>query len=575
MKNNLKKIVALLVIVATVFALAATVSAFDGATAVTYDQVYYDSITSDDKDDYYSFSLGSYSKLTIGITTTMRPYKLTIYDSNKKEVWSEEVTKKLFEEVTDDSKIIHKELDAGNYFLKVSSDRGTGSYNLKLTYVLATKVPGEVDTDDNHKIENAKEVALGKVASGKLLEEKERDYYKLTLNDAGTLDLKVNSNMRYYTAVLYKQNADGVTSSKIWSDDKNEWDSSKKSREDNYKLELSKGVYFLEINGFRSDREIIVATGNYSFTPKFTAAGTNEVEPNNSIVEAKKIAVGTTYTNHLSLTDGKDFFEVNVNSGTLAIGFVSNMSSYNIYVYDESGKEKWSSKNNGLESEKTSRSDLHKVDVGSGKYYIRVDGGQGKYSFLLDQSADLGKVANLKYSKSVTYVTLKWKALANAQGYEVFKYDEKKKEYVKVGSTTKNSLKIKKLSGGTNYKFMVKAYKKINTIVVYGEEAEIVATTVPSKAKIKSVKAGATGSKQATVTWAKVVGATGYRIYYSVDRDFETVKKVTVKDGEAVSKTIKKLKKGKKYYFRVRAYKKVDGKNLWGKYSNTKSVKIK
>ena len=77
------------------------------------------------------------------------------------------------------------------------------------------------------------------------------------------------------------------------------------------------------------------------------------------------------------------------------------------------------------------------------------------------------------------------------------------------------------------------------------------------------------------LNWAKVVGADGYRIYYSVDEDFETVKKVTVKPGDEVSKVIKGLKKGKKYYFRVRAFKKVNGKNVWGKYSNTKSVRVK
>ncbi len=573
MKNNIKKLVALLVIIAAMCALTVSASAFTDAKAVTYDKVYYDSITSADKDDYYSFSLGSYSKLTIGITTTMRPYTLTIYDADKKEVWTETVSKRLFEDVTDDSKIIQKELEAGNYFLKVTSS-ATGNYNLKLTYVLAKKAASETDADKNNSFEAAKKIKLGSTVSGKLLKEKEEDFYKFTVSSAGTLDIKVTSNMRFYSAILYKENAD-KTRTKVWSDDKNEWDSAKKSRVDTHTLELSEGTYYLEINGFRSSREIIVATGNYKFKTTFKSASSNEKEPNDSIVEAKKVKLEKTYKGHLSLTDGKDFFEISVKKGTLAIGFVSNMSSYNIYVYDEAGKEKWSSKGNSKDDKSASRSDLHKVELEKGKYYVRVDGGKGKYSFKLTQSVDVAGVKGLKYSRSVTYVTLKWSKAANANGYEIYKYDSAKKEYVKIGSTTKTSFKVKGLSGGTEYKFMVKPYKNINGLTIFGKDSEIKAITTPSKAKIKSVKAGAKGSKQVTVNWAKVVGADGYRIYYSVDEDFETVKKVTVKPGDEVSKVIKGLKKGKKYYFRVRAFKKVNGKNVWGKYSSTKSVRVK
>ena len=39
--------------------------------------------------------------------------------------------------------------------------------------------------------------------------------------------------------------------------------------------------------------------------------------------------------------------------------------------------------------------------------------------------------------------------------------------------------------------------------------------------------------------------------------------------------TLKKLKSGKKYYVRVKAYKTVDGKKLYGATSSVKSVKVK
>jgi len=49
----------------------------------------------------------------------------------------------------------------------------------------------------------------------------------------------------------------------------------------------------------------------------------------------------------------------------------------------------------------------------------------------------------------------------------------------------------------------------------------------------------------------------------------------TVKNKKTVSYTKKKLKKNKKYYFKVRSYKVIDGKKVYGSYSSVKSVKIK
>ena len=41
------------------------------------------------------------------------------------------------------------------------------------------------------------------------------------------------------------------------------------------------------------------------------------------------------------------------------------------------------------------------------------------------------------------------------------------------------------------------------------------------------------------------------------------------------SVTIKSLKKGKTYYFRVRAYTKKNGKTVYGNWGNKKRIKIK
>ena len=83
------------------------------------------------------------------------------------------------------------------------------------------------------------------------------------------------------------------------------------------------------------------------------------------------------------------------------------------------------------------------------------------------------------------------------------------------------------------------------------------------------------GKKQATVKWKKQAGVTGYEIEYSLKKSFSGSKTVTVKKAATVSGTIKKLKKGKKYYVRVRTYKTVSGKNYYSAWSAVKSAKVK
>lgn len=96
------------------------------------------------------------------------------------------------------------------------------------------------------------------------------------------------------------------------------------------------------------------------------------------------------------------------------------------------------------------------------------------------------------------------------------------------------------------------------------------ASAVPGKTTIKSLKAG---TKSFTVTFGKVKGAKGYRIDYSVNKNFKNAKKVYT---NKTSATVKKLKSNQNYYVRVRAYT-VDSnaKKVFGKAGSAKNVKVK
>ena len=91
-----------------------------------------------------------------------------------------------------------------------------------------------------------------------------------------------------------------------------------------------------------------------------------------------------------------------------------------------------------------------------------------------------------------------------------------------------------------------------------------------AKAMLVSVKS--VSKKGVKITWNKVKTAKGYQIKYSAKKNMTDAKTVT---SGALSKKITKLKSGKRYYFKVRAYKTADGSRIYGGWSSVKSVKVK
>lgn len=90
------------------------------------------------------------------------------------------------------------------------------------------------------------------------------------------------------------------------------------------------------------------------------------------------------------------------------------------------------------------------------------------------------------------------------------------------------------------------------------------------KAKITSIKAG---KKMAKLKFSTSGGAKGYQIKYSTKKSVKGGKTISV-EGKSIA--IPKLKSGKKYYFKARAYK-LDSKKkkVYGAWSKVKSVKVK
>lgn len=162
---------------------------------------------------------------------------------------------------------------------------------------------------------------------------------------------------------------------------------------------------------------------------------------------------------------------------------------------------------------------------------------------------------------------LKWSAVSGAAKYWIYRSTDGV-NYKYYDTTTKTSYLNKSTTVGTTYHYMVKAVAVVNgqnvTSAYSGANSLLVSTAAPS-VKIT------TSSGHPKLSWNKVDGATKYWVYRSTDGVNFKYYDITTK----LSYTNLSAKPGTRYYYKVKAVKVVNGKNIASAYSNTVSVKVK
>ena len=129
------------------------------------------------------------------------------------------------------------------------------------------------------------------------------------------------------------------------------------------------------------------------------------------------------------------------------------------------------------------------------------------------------------------------------------------------------------LKSGTEYQFKIKPYVKTSdgTVIWGSASVAFVTATKPSKPQITL---SSTSKGKVAVSWNNVTGENGYQIYYSANKSSGYTKLTSI-SADKTNTTASKLSSGKTYYFKVRAYKKVNGKTIFGTFSSVKSIKVK
>lgn len=188
------------------------------------------------------------------------------------------------------------------------------------------------------------------------------------------------------------------------------------------------------------------------------------------------------------------------------------------------------------------------------------------------------KTPVLKSAKSAAYnqIRIDWTSVPNAQGYRIYRREAGTswKLVRRIPGQNKYFCIDSTVETGKQYYYTVRATCSYDgKLYLSGFDTKGIAgkATLGTSA-ITSLNAS---GGQVSISWKQIPGAQGYVVMRSNTLN-GTYKKVRTAQGVSDTSFVdKNVAKGSTYYYKVRAFKQVDGKYVYGGYSAVKSVSVK
>ncbi len=174
--------------------------------------------------------------------------------------------------------------------------------------------------------------------------------------------------------------------------------------------------------------------------------------------------------------------------------------------------------------------------------------------------------STIKYATSIsgdsgsTWIKLSWSKVSGATGYQIYMNGTK----IATLYDGETSYTVKSLTGSTDYEFVIRSFSKGSSTVFGSYSSTFTFTTNPYKATFSSYSSTDDAIR---VNWNKVDGADGYRIYQYINGSWVSLATVS---SSTLTYRISDLNSGTTYKFKVKAYTRdVDGTAQFGVASDT------
>lgn len=477
-------------------------------------------------------------------------------------------------------------LPKGEYYIKIAGTGNTTgtllsgtSYPVNYDVCIKAKTASDREVESNDSAATANTVKNGKTYYGSTSSSSDKDYYKIKMSKAGYLQIKFGHKNSQSTASCYNVVLYNKDNSEIYKFTNTGTETSYTS----CKLGLDAGEYYVCVS-----QASTLYTGDYTICLTQKAASGWETENNGDWASADNIQVGKAVKGVITgYSSDEDYYRFTLTKAqyinfSLAHEKINDAGrSWYVTLYNANAKRGYQDYDHIYSYAGSTYTESPAVKLSKGTYYLRVRA-WAKNAVEKEYTLCVNKIENRKTSvtsvKSTAYNKLKvsWKVVPAAASYQIYRSTKKDGDYqhiktidsVGTSSWTDSSVKT-----GKTYYYKIKTVVKTqNGEQTSGFSNVKSAKAVPAKT---TLKAKASDAKNVKLTWSKVKGASGYEIYRSNSKDGKYSKVRTISKGSTTSYKNGKLKKSTTYYYKIRAYRKVDRKKVYGSYSSVVSVKTK
>lgn len=204
--------------------------------------------------------------------------------------------------------------------------------------------------------------------------------------------------------------------------------------------------------------------------------------------------------------------------------------------------------------------------------YVKTSNGtkSSANSKILMVKTKIDKPSVTSISASASGIKLKWKKSENAGGYQIYRCDSFGGKYASVKKVTNNATVTftdKNVTLGKVYYYKVRAYRKVGNSTKYSGWSAV-ACAQPELEETRFIGMSGISANKATLKWQKVPETDGYKLYRKTGKTGKYQQIGSISDPNMVSCTDNGLKTNTTYYYKIRTWKKVNGKTFYSAYSD-------
>ena len=480
---------------------------------------------------------------------------------------------------------------AGTYYIKVKTG-GNGykgdKYNIKVNYT--SSGIWEKEFNDAYSSPNVITLDTNKTYYGSIMNYYDVDWYKVKISGSGYISLKfshdyVESTGYYWEAYLYNQEMSCLNSYSYRGNN---------TSITGENIGVPAGTYYIKVQrGGNGYKEV-----NYNMKINYTASGVWEKEFNDDYNSANTISVNKTYYGSVMNYYDVDWYKFKVSkTDSVSLKFTHKYMESNGYywcveLYNSSFSKLKTYDFRGIDSSQT----MPKIRLSAGTYYLKIARDGNGYS-VLDYTIKINQGHTHAYKAVVTKATptkngkiVKKCSCGSTNGttvlYAANKISLSPSSLTYNGKVRKPSVVVKGSNGAAiNSSYYTVSYasgrKNVGSYAIKVTfKGSYYQGSVTKQFVIKpaatSITAIASASKGFRVRWKKQsVQTEGYQIQYSRNSNFSNGTAVSVRSNKKTVTTCKNLTGGRKYYVRIRTYKKTNGKTYYSAWSAVKRVTTK